>query len=425
MFVGRNVTERCNELITKYGTIMKLHMGPKEFILLSDPDLIKNVFTNSKLADHYKDVGPLQYSLPGFISLSNYNDHTILKRRIMTRETFSSHQFGLEVLVDECRQMFDAFKDVQVLDLDDLLAHLLSNIIFAVVSGSRLPCKYGDVSQNTYMPGDMCNYLLQIKSVIHNGSNWLHCFSGTFPFIGWLLERHMKYTKVKILEIKKGLVDMFKRGNGGAYHKYLSCVKNGDFDQETCDYMAVEHCAGTFTQSIYNMQVFMHEIIRNKRIQQKLHKELDGIMKPGVMPNIKDMPYLYACIKESYRFGGISLNVRVTTEDVNLGKYTLAKGTSIFPYIYGVYRSPKYFENPDSFIPERFLDTDNGTYDPLNPRTSNYTFMPFGSGLRICPGMKFGHELVCYVAAYMAYMFDLSYTDGTEAVKFSKRHVVI
>ena len=70
---------------------------------------------------------------------------------------------------------------------------------------------------------------------------------------------------------------------------------------------------------------------------------------------------------------------RQALEDDSFKEYSWKKGTLIILYIAGLHRNPKYWEQPDSFIPERF-DSENA---------KNFAYYPFGAGPRLCIGEHF------------------------------------
>lgn len=59
-------------------------------------------------------------------------------------------------------------------------------------------------------------------------------------------------------------------------------------------------------------------------------------------------------------------------------KYTIKKGTPIIISLIGLARDPKYFNDPEKFIPERH-DKNNVQFNP----NAN---IPFGDGPRACVG---------------------------------------
>jgi cytochrome P450 family 135 len=91
-------------------------------------------------------------------------------------------------------------------------------------------------------------------------------------------------------------------------------------------------------------------------------------------------PYLTATIQETLRLRPvIVLVIRKLTEPVELGGYELPAGVSATPSIHLIHRHPEIYPEPDRFLPERFLDNPPGTY----------TWIPFGGGVRRCLGAAF------------------------------------
>ena len=64
-------------------------------------------------------------------------------------------------------------------------------------------------------------------------------------------------------------------------------------------------------------------------------------------------------------------------------KITFPAGTEMAIESDLLHRNPRYWNDPDKFIPERFLPENNKERDP-------YAFMPFSAGPRNCIGKAFG-----------------------------------
>jgi cytochrome P450 len=77
----------------------------------------------------------------------------------------------------------------------------------------------------------------------------------------------------------------------------------------------------------------------------------------------------------------ISIVARRLQEPVEIGGWQLPAGVTVTPSIYLVHRRHDVYPDPESFIPERFLDRAPGTY----------TWIPFGGGIRRCIGGSFAH----------------------------------
>jgi cytochrome P450 len=70
--------------------------------------------------------------------------------------------------------------------------------------------------------------------------------------------------------------------------------------------------------------------------------------------------------------------IRVATEpDVIAGK-EIKPGDRIVLFGYGAHHNPKYWNDPEEFIPERWMDK--------TKKQVTYSYIPFGAGKRSCIG---------------------------------------
>ena len=88
------------------------------------------------------------------------------------------------------------------------------------------------------------------------------------------------------------------------------------------------------------------------------------------------LPYTDACIMEIQRLGSIAPMAvpHRALQDIEIGKYRIPKDTFVFSVLYHIMRDPDYWEEPEVFKPERFL---NG-FEVIKEER----FIPFGVGNR-------------------------------------------
>ncbi len=94
--------------------------------------------------------------------------------------------------------------------------------------------------------------------------------------------------------------------------------------------------------------------------------------------------YLQATIQETLRLRPvISIVLRKLQEPMELGGRVLPAGASIVPAIHLVHRRPEIYPEPAEFRPERFIEAEGGS------APGTYTWIPFGGGIRRCLGAAF------------------------------------
>lgn len=178
------------------------------------------------------------------------------------------------------------------------------------------------------------------------------------------------------------------------------------------------------------------ELSRRADIAGKLQAELDAIIPDRkTFPDIstlQNLPYLSAFVKEGLRcldihnlscdglFQGLrlysaapSLLERVVPdssaktavpEAFDLMGYALPPGTLVGTQAWSAHRNSTVFPSPESFLPERWLETgDNqGQLEAMNRH-----MMPFGTGSRVCGGQNLAQMALRIAIAAVARNFDV------------------
>ncbi|RIB19557.1 cytochrome P450 [Gigaspora rosea] len=97
---------------------------------------------------------------------------------------------------------------------------------------------------------------------------------------------------------------------------------------------------------------------------------------------MNNLPYFDAIIKETSRLKtNPPINPREIYEQDEIGGYIIPKGSTVIACADAIHLHKNYWENPNDFIPERFLSNDY----PLSMSQKLFTF---GGGLRGCVGKQ-------------------------------------
>ena len=115
-------------------------------------------------------------------------------------------------------------------------------------------------------------------------------------------------------------------------------------------------------------------------------------------------------VKEAMRLyppvGGIT---REPIEDISIGGFPVKKSSLVTIIMYALHRDPRFFDDPERFIPERFGPG-------WEERTPRYAYLPFGGGPRICIGNAFAMMEARLILATVAQRYRLSLTPGQNIV---------
>lgn len=151
-----------------------------------------------------------------------------------------------------------------------------------------------------------------------------------------------------------------------------------------------------------------YALSENPAVEARLHEELHGVLG-GRSPEAADfprLPYLQALMKEVLRlYPPAYILARETVEACEIGGYDLRVGSTVVLSQWITHRDPRYFDDPEAFRPERWLD---GLEDRLPPGA----YFPFGDGPRRCIGQGFALLEAAIVTAALAQKFSFRLAPG-------------
>ncbi|CAN6456429.1 unnamed protein product [Victoria cruziana] len=150
--------------------------------------------------------------------------------------------------------------------------------------------------------------------------------------------------------------------------------------------------AGTET-SATTVEWAMTELLRHPNKLAAARSELKRTVGEGNIvkeSDIMHLPYLEAIMKETLRMHlPVPLLLpRRADATTKLAGYTIPKHMQVIINVSVFSKDPKLWDKPECFMPERFLESD------VNFKGTNFQFIPFGAGRRICPGIPLAHRMV-------------------------------
>jgi cytochrome P450 len=96
---------------------------------------------------------------------------------------------------------------------------------------------------------------------------------------------------------------------------------------------------------------------------------------------------------------------RMALADDRAGDVAIPQGSTVVVFIYGVHHSPRYWENPERFNPERFAKANEKLHTP-------FTHLPFGAGPRGCIGGNYATLQILMILSVLLRKYDLRLVPG-------------
>ena len=116
------------------------------------------------------------------------------------------------------------------------------------------------------------------------------------------------------------------------------------------------------------------------------------------------LPFTRACIDEAMRlYPPAPFVSRQLVRPETIGGHDLPEGAIVFGSLWILHRHRRLWEQPDAFLPERFLPG-------ARERIERFAYLPFGLGPHVCIGARFAQleAIVLTALVARAYRFDLA-----------------
>ncbi|KAH1057853.1 hypothetical protein J1N35_035918 [Gossypium stocksii] len=246
-----------------------------------------------------------------------------------------------------------------------------------------------------------------------------------FPYLRWIpnksFEMNIERKHFRRMALMNALIkDQMKRIDAGeevnCYLDYLlSEAKTLTMDQLAM--LLWETIIETADTTLVTTEWAMYQLAKDMIRQDRLYHELQKVCGSNKVKeeNFSQIRFLDAVFHETLRKHSPAplVPLRYVHEDTQIGGYHIPAGSEhtffeqIAVNIYGCNMDKNYWENPEEWNPERFLDE---KYDPLDLQKT----MAFGAGKRACAGSLQAMLLACGAIGRLVQEFEWQLKDGEE-----------
>ncbi|XP_034017693.1 vitamin D 25-hydroxylase [Thalassophryne amazonica] len=296
-----------------------------------------------------------------------------------------------------------------------LVTNAVSNITNLIIFGQRFTYDDGNFQHMIEIFSENVELAVSGWALLYNAFPWIEyvpfgkhqkLFRNAAEVYDFLLQAIKSFSQGRVLHSPRHYVD--------AYLDELEISAEEpttSFSYENLIYSVGELIiAGTETTT-NTLRWAMLYMALYPNIQERVHREIDAVLTNGRAPSWEDkqkMPYVEAVLHEVLRFCNIvPLGIfRATSQEAKVNGYTIPKGTMVITNLYSVHFDEKYWNEPEIFSPQRFLDN-NGNF------LKREAFLPFSLGRRHCVGEQLARmEMFLFFTTVMQ-RFYLQFPPGT------------
>lgn len=395
-----------------YGPIFRIYLGSQEVVVLNGTSIIREALQNS--AEEFAgrpELYMIHATLKGKGIISSpynkdYDEHK--KFLINSFSRFARRRSSLEItclesvsdILNEYRERLDDTFVSSSEQIKNKLSQIASQNVLTITFGSRMDDKH---KFSKLVDLITANFKNTSVAAAYNFFPLARIFKSSIlknvmkcsEFLNSLVSQRMEnfdpngvhnITDAYLTELLQnmGLTQEFKPNqNISTLSKSRGRYKSFSFDHlssmvQDLFVAGTETISNTLNWSIIYVTYFQD-------CQRKVHEEIDRTLGREKFPCELDrarMHYVEAFINETLRFhcAGPILIPRSTTSPTKLRGYFLPENTFVMVNMWSCMRDEDYWEEPDKFNPDRFLD-ENGCF-----RCDNPAMMPFSIGKRACTG---------------------------------------
>lgn len=399
----------------QYGGGYIFHMFGSDAVVISDPDMLK-VVLNKKMSVFGKD---LKWTYKPFLVILGNGVVTAHGASWRRQRNLLSHLLRVDILevipsvALGAAQRFsvrldEIAKSGSSIEMSEEFRHLTLQVIADIVL-SISPEESDNTFAHMYLP------------IVEEGN--LRTWNPTRTYLPTPAWFNFRKAVTRLDDYVKGLIKARYALRQQEASNKASLIRKQDIldvvmgaiAEEDWDDEAITQISGevkTFILAGHETSASMlawslFELTQNRDLFLQVRAEAVSVFGPGLrsMANVKlpdrdglaKLVLSECCLRESLRkYSVVPSVVRVSNEDVQLDEdHFLPAGTTVMVNIQGVHHNPKYWPDPLTYKPERFLK-------PVEP----YTFLPFVEGPRMCLGQYLSILESKIVLALFVYFYD-------------------
>ncbi|MEL6133616.1 MAG: cytochrome P450 [Bacteroidota bacterium] len=392
----------------RFGDLFGIRIVRRNYYVTADPQYISHVLVKNH-RNYIKDRPTKMIGgILGNGILVSDGDYWLRQRRLI-QPAFHKQQIAnlSQLMVQETEGWIDELSEQQgAISLNEWMPKLALQVVTRTLFGE------GIKQEGIDMVNEVLTDLLHLMAVK---------IRDPFTLLKYTLTGKMKYFQQQRERLDQLIFDMVDaRKAAGIGHADLMDMLLSAIDEETNAPLTKEEIrqeliilftAGHET-SANGMTYALMLLADHPEILSKATEEVDRVIGNGKIDftQLRDLTYLKQIIDESLRlYPPAWITGREAVGPDKIGELALSEGETVAVFIYGLHRNAKYWKNPNRFDPERFHRDRKSEIKP-------HTYIPFGSGPRLCVGNQFAVVEMQIALAMILQRFQIQRTHPGEPI---------
>ncbi|KAL2482179.1 Cytochrome [Forsythia ovata] len=449
----------------EHGSVYKLAFGPKAFVVVSDPIVARHVLRENAFSYDKGVLADILEPIMGKGLIPADLETWKQRRRVIAPGFHALYLEAMAKVFTDCseRTMLkfeklleeECSKGGGTIELD--LEAEFSNLALDIIGLGVFNYDFGSVTKESPVIKAVYGTLFEAE---HRSTFYIPYWK--IPLAKWLVPRQRKFqSDLKVInDCLDGLIINAKETReetdveklqqrdylnlkDASLLRFLVDMRGADADDRQLrdDLMTMLIAGHETTASVLTWAVFL--LAQHPSKMKKAQAEIDLVLgqERTTFESVKKLVYLRLIVVESLRlYPQPPLLIRRSLRSDCLpggykgdkNGYVIPPGTDIFISVYNLHRSPYYWDKPDEFEPERFLEQKESQgiegwagFDPSrspgalypNEVISDFAFLPFGGGPRKCVGDQFALMESTIALAMLLQKFDIELQGSPDSVE--------
>lgn len=405
-------------LFLLYGKVFRLSFGPKTFVVVSDPDVAKDILlTNAKSYSKGLLAEILEFVMGTGLIPADGEVWRVRRRAIVPalHKRYVNAMVGL--FADSASHGADKLATAaaagQAVEMESFFSRLSLDIIgkavfnysfdslthddpvIAAVYCALREAEHRSIAIAPYWNLPLADVLVPRQRAVKKAIATLNA----------TLDTLVGECRAMVERDDEAFVEEYlNRGDPSILRFLIASGERVSSKQLRDDLMTMLVAGHETTAAVLTWTFYL--LARHPEAAQAVRDEVEAVLgdSPPDIEGLQALRYTTRVVNESMRlYPQPPVLLRRALEDVRIGAFDVPAGTDVFIATWNLHRSPSLWARPHDFDPSRF-----GPLDAPGPSefTTGYKYIPFGGGPRKCVGDQFAMLESVAAVAVLCRRFD-------------------